>query len=362
MAKSSLPTGIRKRGDGQYQVRLNRKGFPPVTETFFTLAEAERFRAKVLTEMSEGRLESWRPTTDVKLSDWLIQYYEEVAQFEKQFKQKKSKRDVLLASWLAKEDPNKITYLHINRYIQERIRDGVMPETVHKDLNYLSKVYQWAKHTKGGWTTFNPVQEAQRPSRSKGRKRRVLEDKRLGKTETQYIMENTGSVHLSLWLILAEETAMRRAEIGKVTVGTINFEDCYIDLRDNKNDEDRFVPLSPKAMELIQKLVKETDPSDTPLFNAALDTITQAFGRARERAHAKYLKDCSERTIAPRKDFLVDLRLHDYRHEATSKLFERGDLDMMEVASITGHKDLRSLKGYTHHVASRIAKKLAGKV
>ena len=44
---------------------------------------------------------------------------------------------------------------------------------------------------------------------------------------------------------------------------------------------------------------------------------------------------------------IEDLRFHDLRHEATSRLFEKG-LNTMEVASITGHEDLKMLKRYTH--------------
>ena len=42
-----------------------------------------------------------------------------------------------------------------------------------------------------------------------------------------------------------------------------------------------------------------------------------------------------------------DWRFHDLRHEATSRLFERG-FNVMEVALVTGHQDLRMLKRYTH--------------
>ena len=44
---------------------------------------------------------------------------------------------------------------------------------------------------------------------------------------------------------------------------------------------------------------------------------------------------------------ISDLRLHDLRQTATTRLFERG-LGIMEVASITGHEDLKMLKRYTH--------------
>ena len=54
---------------------------------------------------------------------------------------------------------------------------------------------------------------------------------------------------------------------------------------------------------------------------------------------------------------IENLRFHDLRHEATTRLFEKG-LNIMEVASITGHKDLRMLRRYTHLKAEDLAKKL----
>jgi integrase len=72
------------------------------------------------------------------------------------------------------------------------------------------------------------------------------------------------------------------------------------------------------------------------------DSITHAFGRVCTRAK------------------LGDLHFHDLRHEATSRLFEKG-LNMMEVAAITGHKTLEMLKRYTHLRAEDLAERLAGK-
>lgn len=56
-----------------------------------------------------------------------------------------------------------------------------------------------------------------------------------------------------------------------------------------------------------------------------------------------------------------DLRLHDLRHEATSRFFEKG-LSVMEVASITGHKTLQMLNRYTHLKADDLAKKLGWRI
>jgi integrase len=52
-----------------------------------------------------------------------------------------------------------------------------------------------------------------------------------------------------------------------------------------------------------------------------------------------------------------DLRFHDLRHEAVSRFFEKG-LNVMEVASISGHKTLQMLKRYTHMQVDSILTKI----
>jgi integrase len=53
---------------------------------------------------------------------------------------------------------------------------------------------------------------------------------------------------------------------------------------------------------------------------------------------------------------ILNLRWHDLRHEAASRLFEKG-LHPLEVASITGHKSLSMLRRYTHlQLESLVAK------
>ena len=54
---------------------------------------------------------------------------------------------------------------------------------------------------------------------------------------------------------------------------------------------------------------------------------------------------------------LKNIRLHDLRHEATSRLFEKG-LTPIEVSTLTGHKTLNTLKRYTHPNVTEIARKL----
>jgi integrase len=60
---------------------------------------------------------------------------------------------------------------------------------------------------------------------------------------------------------------------------------------------------------------------------------------------------------ATRRAGIEELRFHDLRHQATTRLLEKG-LNIMEVASITGHKYLRMLRRYTHLNAEDLVRKL----
>ena len=63
---------------------------------------------------------------------------------------------------------------------------------------------------------------------------------------------------------------------------------------------------------------------------------------------------------ACRKAGIEDLRLHDLRHEATSRFFEMG-LSIPEVATIPGHKTWPMLRRYTQLRPDDIARKLREK-
>ena len=71
----------------------------------------------------------------------------------------------------------------------------------------------------------------------------------------------------------------------------------------------------------------------------------------RRKGYAPVTKTFTSREVAKRwiksTEIAIDFRWHDLRHEATSRLFEKS-LNLMEVATITGHQDLKMLKRYTH--------------
>ena len=112
--------------------------------------------------------------------------------------------------------------------------------------------------------------------------------------------------------------------------------------------------LSSEALAVLQGMPRRLDGR---LFSLEPRGFSKAMRKSVVRARRAYEIDCAVAGILPDPDFLCDLRLHDARHEAVSAFFERG-LDVMEVASISGHKTLSCLKRYTHMSAERLALKL----
>jgi len=55
---------------------------------------------------------------------------------------------------------------------------------------------------------------------------------------------------------------------------------------------------------------------------------------------------------------IQDFTWHDLRHEAMSRLSEKSDFSILELASISGHKTLQMLKKYTHLQAEKLAEKM----
>lgn len=138
---------------------------------------------------------------------------------------------------------------------------------------------------------------------------------------------------------LALETAMRRGEIAGLRWESVDLNRRVIHLSQTKNGESRDVPLSSRAVAVLVVLPRRIDGR---VFDVRSDNISQAFARITGTSATS--KQCARRQDIK---LLADFRFHDLRHEATSRLFERG-LNPMQVAAITGHKTLQMLKRYTH--------------
>ena len=104
-----------------------------------------------------------------------------------------------------------------------------------------------------------------------------------------------------------------------------------------KNGEARAVPLNSEAVAVLEALPRSINGVVFPVERM---TLYHAFAAACKRAK------------------LDNFTWHDLRHEALSRLAERGDFSVLELAAVSGHKTLQMLKRYTHLQATKLAEKM----
>ena len=214
----------------------------------------------------------------------------------------------------------------------------------------LSGVFQVAIK-RWGMNLENPIRMVEVPGNGKARERRL----EAGEYERLWAeLKKARNPYVASMFEFAVETASRRGEQLKLQRKDIDVKNATAILRGTKNGEDRVIPLSRKAIEIIDQLPCSIDRRVFPVTEVQL---RQAFTAAKLRARKKYEAECADQKILVQPGYLTELRFHDLRHEATSRLFEKG-LNIMEVASITGHKTLEMLKRYTHLRASELARKI----
>lgn len=177
----------------------------------------------------------------------------------------------------------------------------------------------------------NPVSgKIEMPSNGKPR------DRRLEGKEVDLLLKNLSGEAKSIFKF-AIETAMRRGEILSLEWKDVDLNSLTATLKDTKNGESRAVPLSIAAIRVLNGQTRGIGASK--VFSITPTRLRKNWEAARTAAG------------------IPDIRLHDLRHEAASRLFEKG-LNVMEAASVTGHKTLSMLKRYTHLNPTDIAKKL----
>lgn len=349
----------RKDKDGNVitiRVKIRRKGLPSTSKNFDVLGpktsdlnaalrQAEMWARMIESEMDRGIFVSRTESESTTFGECLLRYAKEITPHKKGAEAEQYKINFLLTHPLSKRTMASIRSADIAQYRDERAR-VVKPATIVRELGILSHVFNVARREWGMENLANPVQIVRKPKLPQGRDRRLLPG------ELDAIIEASESPELRAIIQLEVETAMRRSEF--VALHWRDVHKKYLKLHDTKNGESRDVPLSTRATKLLSELPRRLDGK---LWSIRADSITQAFSRARDKARKAYEEKCKEGGETPNPGFLKNLRFHDLRHEATSRFFEKG-LNPIEAAAVTGHKDLRMLKRYTHLKAEDLARKL----
>lgn len=376
---------FRKRGEYQWETQIRKKGFPYQTKTFNTKPEAEAWAAVIESEMVRGVFVSRAEAERTTLGKIIDRYIDEVTPTHRGCDSEALRLKAMSRHPLASRFLATLTSTDFAKYRDERLKgdpeEGIKkakPATIHRELGLFQQVIDQARREWGISLPENPLRLVSRPRFQNARNRRLSaeEEKYLiaalesgGRDEGGKFTEGTRNVWAAPAVKLALETAARQGEIMSLAWANVDLDAATAYLPLTKNGEARTVPLSRKAVSIL-KVLKEMnkrhqeeqgeEEHSKPIgqvFPITQNALKHAWLRAMFRAQKDYEMDCRKAGRKPDPGFLNDLRFHDLRHEATSRIAEKLS-NILELASVTGHKDLQMLKRYYHPRAEDMAKKL----
>lgn len=323
---------------GRWQAQVRRRGMKPRAKSFDSKLEAEKWARDLEAQVDRfGSAPDTKILETMTLGALLERYQREVSPTKRGSVQEIQRLDVLRRHELAYRSLVGLSPQDITSFRDERLQ-SVAASTTVRELAILSHVLEVAIRDWGLPLGRNVVKMVRRPVIRNERSRRLVGD------EEQRLLAEcaTGKTPcLKTLLIIAIETGMRRGELLGLRWRDISHNRRVVTLHMTKNGERREVPLSQRAYDALSTWRRSDDLNDEErVFPLSAGGLEQIWSRLLLRAK------------------ITDLRFHDLRHEAVSRLFERG-LNVMEVSSISGHRELRMLRRYSHLRAEDLVARLA---
>jgi integrase len=325
---------LRKRKNGHWQARV-RKANQSISKTFINKADAERWAKQIEVDMQKGSYTNLVLAERTTLGELIDRYIAEVLPTMRGALEDRFRLKALQRRTLSKLSMTALTPAKIAEYRDQRLTQ-VSSGTVIRELAYISSIINQARR-EWGINIDNPVRLVRKPQSPQGRNRILNEAEKL-RILDELVPRPTRRV--SLWMKpLVEfglETGMRRGEMLALTWANVDLINRTAYLPLTKNGESRSVPLSSKAIQILESLPRSINGEVFPIKPEA---VAAAFIKATRRAGVK------------------DFHFHDLRHTAITHLATKLP-NLIELASVSGHKSLTMLKRYYHPTAKELALKL----
>lgn len=354
MHKESSKQGVRtivlEDGTTRYEARVHRRGEPAKSKRFNTRSEALKWKRSL-----DSAIDSGHPTRDRKtvlIADIVNDYLVYRASSLIPLASNKVTDYQRVADDLGEFSISKLTHRDIENYIQLLLKEPLkrdtkknptdqahyQPATVRKFYYALKKAVEWHSKTHHYHVDEHlfALERGSVPEAWSGqRNRRLSADEENELYAAGLTSEHTFSE--SDWRAIigfALETAMREQEIVLARWSDLSSDNRKLQIpkEHTKTRTARVCLMSKRAREIIATQKLSAPKGERRIFyqfpNA--DSVCDAFGRLSKRARVR------------------NLRFHDLRHEATSRLCESGKLNLMQIMEMTGHKSMATFQGYLH--------------
>lgn len=309
---------VRKRGD-RWRVEVYRDG-KRKSKTCSTKTEAILWGAeeeKKLELMANGM----QPET--MFSDVIKRYLNEVTPTKRGEKHEFNRLTRFLRHPITDKYISDVTRQDLELWIKERL-ETVKGESVRRELSTIGHILKVAVE-RWGYIQNSPMIGLQQPQASKPRTQRFTQEdideiiKISGYNESL----KTAKARTGAAMLFAVETAMRAGEICNLTWHNVNLEKRTAFLPITKNGSSRTVPLTKAAVKILERLRDEIEQGDT-CFQVKSNILDATFRKLKKAVNREYL------------------HFHDTRREALTRLAKK--VDVMTLAKISGHKDIRILQ------------------
>jgi integrase len=271
------------------------------------------------------------------LGDVFLRYADEVSEHKKG-----AQWEIVRLKMFGRDEVSAVPVIELRREHFEAWRDrrllSVAAASVNRELNLISHCLTQARR----WRLMehNPLTDLKRPKNPPHRDRRIFEHEKLALLIALNYADEYPVVQqqqrVAVAFLFAIETAMRAGEICALEPRFIDLAERTAHLPDTKNGLPRTVPLSRAAVALLEKL--QPWPEDGGVFGLASGVLSSLFKRGTERAG------------------IDGLTFHDTRHEAITRLAKK--LDVLQLARMVGHRDIKQLMTYYNATAAEIALQL----
>lgn len=322
---------IRKWRD-KWQVQVRRKGCPHLSRTFTSRSDAIAW-ARHTEIQADRRLLAPDPKQLERIT-----LGELVARYRDTITPRKRGRDIerivltaFLRHSICRKPLSDLSTTDFANYRDERLKK-VTANTLAREFSPLHNLFELARDEWGVAIAQNPLAKVRLDKPANRRERRL----RAG--ELERIIECCGTCKNSALLPIikmALETGLRRSELLRCRWDAVDLEGRCLTVTETKNGHSRTIPLTRAAIGTLQQLPRANEY----VFPITANALKLAWVRLVRRANVH------------------DLHFHDLRHEAISRFFELG-LTAPEVASISGHRDMRMLFRYSHPERQRVLRQL----
>lgn len=329
---------ITKLPSGNFRALVRLAGSKPQSATFSKKSEAVAWAKAVESKHKHIRYSGAAPVpAGSRFGDFLAVYVDEVGS-EKEFGRTKKATLKMLERELGSVKMEHFSENLVREFVRKRMKSGAGGVTISADLSYISGVLRWVKGAKG-YDVDTSIARNVRSNlplmglKTRGKERdRVATDAEIDRIISAYGKRVRQKIDMPTMIRFALATSMRLSEITGIRVEDFDIGSRSIIIRDRKDPQDKIgndqvVPLLPDALDIVISKVGSRKSG-------------KIFGYEARSVSASFTRITTELGIQ-------DLRFHDLRHTAITRLFRLG-LTIELVAILSGHKDWKTLRRYTH--------------